>query len=208
MISRLQITSGQGPDECAWVVGRVLNSMQTEAQEAGQSFRLVEAIPGSKPGAFKSVLVSLEGEMTQAFIDAWQGTIQWVGKSPFRPHHKRQNWYVGVKAFSPPQKTEWQPDEIRIDRMRSSGPGGQHANKTESAVRITHLPSGTSVVAQEERSQHLNRKLAFSRLSDSLKRADSQATQQKHKDRWICHITLERGNPIRVYQGKDFKRKQ
>jgi len=208
MISWLQITAGQGPDECAWVVGRVLDQLRREAQDAGCEIRLLEAIPGGKPQTLKSALVALEGDQVEHLIEGWQGTIQWVGTSSFRPHHKRRNWFVGARAFRPAEKTAWDPSDVRIECMRSSGPGGQHTNKTESAVRVTHVPTGISVIAQEERSQHLNRKLALSRLADSLNRADQRAGQQQQKERWISHITLERGNPVRVYQGPKFQRRR
>lgn len=208
MISWLQITSGQGPDECAWVVARVLEQIEAEAKQDGLQLRVLEAQAGGQPLTLKSVLVALEGDRVDSFCGTWQGTIQWIGTSLFRPHHKRRNWFVGVGVFSPPEDSSWNLQDLRIECMRSSGPGGQHTNKTSSAVRVTHIPTGTTAIAQEERSQHMNRKLALSRLENSLQQTDQQTQQQQQKERWVCHITLERGNPIRVYAGKSFKRRR
>ena len=207
-MSWLQITAGQGPDECAWVVTKVLDQVQMEAHKKGIQVGLVEAVPGKKTDLMKSVLVSLEGNDLLAFVESWQGTVQWIGASTYRPNHKRKNWFVGIKAFHAPEEKQWDRDEIRIECMRASGPGGQHVNKSESAIRITHVPTGVSVIAQEERSQHRNRKLAFSRLDEALKQINCQAREQQQKDRWVCHIELERGNPVRVYEGSRFKRKR
>lgn len=94
-----------------------------------------------------------------------------------------------------------------IETMRASGPGGQQVNKTESAVRVTHIPTGLTVVAREERSQHMNRKLAVARLGELMKSQEKSAELQGKRDRWQQHNELERGNPIRTYEGTEFKRK-
>jgi peptide chain release factor len=91
--------------------------------------------------------------------------------------------------------------------MRSSGPGGQHVNRTESAVRITHVPTGIVAVAREERSQHRNRSLALARLAAALTGREREADRAAERERWSRHDALERGNPIRVYVGERFKRR-
>ena len=92
-----------------------------------------------------------------------------------------------------------------VDFLRASGPGGQHVNRTETAVRITHLPTGLSATAQEERSKHLNRKLAMARLFKILQQRGQNAEDQSRQERWLQHNELERGNPIHVYRGRDFR---
>jgi peptide chain release factor len=92
--------------------------------------------------------------------------------------------------------------------MRSSGPGGQHTNKTESGVRITHRPTGLTAVAQEERSQHRNRSLALSRLHLRWRAEQQSERQQSQQAQWESHSALERGNPTRIYTGSAFKPKR
>ena len=106
--------------------------------------------------------------------------------------------------MQPPETPAWTLDELRIDTMRSSGPGGQHVNKTSSAVRITHLPTGISVVAQEERSQHRNRALAMARLAKVFELSAEDAKNEKTKELWLQHWDLERGNEIQTYIGPEF----
>jgi peptide chain release factor len=84
--------------------------------------------------------------------------------------------------------------------MRSSGPGGQHVNKTESAVRAKHLPSGITVVASERRSQHQNKAEALERLQEKVSLWHIQQAADKAMDQWQQHNTLERGNSIRTFE--------
>jgi peptide chain release factor len=84
--------------------------------------------------------------------------------------------------------------------MRASGPGGQHVNRTESAVRVTHLPTGLQASASEERSQHRNRKLALARLGAKLEGLKDQQQGEAGRRRWRAHHALERGNPAHVFR--------
>ena len=98
------------------------------------------------------------------------------------------------------------PDEcVRLESMKSSGPGGQHVNKVETAVRAIHLVTGLTVTASEERSQYMNKKLALARLSNLIKAMNDENSSNNKRSMWMQHINLERGNPIRVYEGEGFK---
>ena len=91
--------------------------------------------------------------------------------------------------------------------MRASGPGGQHVNKTDSAIRATHTKSGIVVTAREERSQLMNKKLALARIASVLKEQKITAIASQEQLRWELHQQLERGNPKRIFQGLDFEEK-
>ena len=86
--------------------------------------------------------------------------------------------------------------------MRASGPGGQHVNRTDSAVRVTHVPTGVQATAREERSQHRNRKLALARLIRKLDVLTERQVTQAQEQRWRAHHELQRGNPIRVFRAE------
>lgn len=207
MISWLQITSGRGPDECCWVCCQVVKQIVNEASGNGYKANILETIPSDAPDSFRSALIAVEGGDIQRFISSWEGTILWIGKSMFRPNHKRKNWFIGVNSLNPPEEKELKSGEVKVECMKSSGAGGQHVNKTESAVRVTHIPTGLAAVAKEERSQHLNRKLALSRLYEKLKQEKDGMKLKHQQERWSCHNELERGNPLRIYEGKDFSPK-
>jgi peptide chain release factor len=117
-----------------------------------------------------SILLRIEGEAASAFAAKRIGSNQWIGTSPFRPRHKRRNWFVGVAlAPEPDAIIDLKNEDIDYQAMRASGPGGQHVNKTDTAVRATHRPTGLVATAQEQRSQqHANRRLARMKLAIML----------------------------------------
>ncbi len=202
----IQITAGRGPEECCWVVARLADYFQQTGEKMGMNIRAIHTAPGNRPDTYHSILLSIQTEhQANAFPAEWQGTVLWKGKSMFRPHHKRKNWFVSVQVLQPAAEETDNKQEIRVDRMRSSGPGGQHVNKTETAIRVTHLPSGISAIAQEERSQHLNRKLAMLRLQRLMEQRRQEAEQEFAKGCWRNHDNVERGNPCHVFSGRKFE---
>lgn len=208
----LQLSAGRGPAECQRVVARLLPIVCEEAAALGLSTTLLEASAGQQVQTLLSVLLAVEpkvyGSDPEALAATWVGTVQWVGRSPFRPHHKRQNWFVGIERFALPERPDFAERDVEIALLCASGPGGQHVNKTQSAVRVTHRPSGLSVVARQERSQHQNRRLALARLQALLAaRADGVAQDAEH-ERWQEHNQLTRGNAVRVYAGDDYERRR
>jgi peptide chain release factor len=195
----LQISAGSGPAECALAVVQVLQQLLAEAAAGGFEARTLEMEPGPQPGTANSVLVSISGgDGLAEFAATWCGTVQWQARSPFRPEHKRKNWFVGIEQLDPVAETAFRPSDVRWETMRASGPGGQHVNRTESAVRVTHVPSGLQAVASEERSQHRNRKLALARLAARLADRDAQHRGESQERRWRAHHDLQRGNPVRT----------
>lgn len=197
----LHITAGKGPQECRWVVAQLTRAFAREARDAGL---VCEVLDGTE-NLPASVLLSIAGEGAAAFAAARVGTNHWIGTSPQRPAHKRRNWFVGVALAPLPEAI---PDlgehDIAYQAMRASGPGGQHVNKTDSAVRATHLPTGLVVTAQEQRSQHANRKLARLKLAIMLEERRGQALGDVRRSQWQANQELERGNAVRVYEGTKF----
>ena len=128
------------------------------------------------------------------------------GKTPFRKHHKRKNWFVGVsKASEITDVPELHECDIKYQTLKAGGPGGQRVNKTESAARATYVPTGMTVVAREERSQFANKSLTRIKLALLLSAQKEASKLQQKGQLWTAHKGLERGNEIRVYEGLKFK---
>ncbi|AJE03573.1 peptide chain release factor H [Geobacter pickeringii] len=201
----LQITSGRGPTECAWVVARLSAILLKEAYRLGLLAEVIEQEPGPLANTSLSVLIHLDGVGSNEFARRCEGVIQWIGISPFRPHYQRKNWFVGVRSIAIPEPITFAASDVRFETFRSSGPGGQHVNTTDSAVRAVHLPTGISANASEERSQTANRKRALERLSILIARRKEKQALSVRQERWSAHNELERGNPVRVYVGQEFR---
>lgn len=200
----LLITSGNGPAECHLAVAGVLRRMQEEAEFEGLDLD-VSTTP-TKHG-LKSAVVVLHGARCAHFANRWCGSICWRAKSALRPHHKRANWFVGVFALAKnaADAVEILPHDVAFESFRAGGPGGQHQNTTDSAVRATHRPTGLTATAREMRSQHRNKALALERLQ-SLMNAQAIADQEAQKSNQNqLHNTLERGNPVRCFKGPMFR---
>jgi peptide chain release factor len=196
----IQITSGRGPEECARVVARIHGILLEEARACGLFAETVETIAGPMNGTLLSAMILIKGENPELFLNGWNGTVQWISKSPYRKYNKRKNWFVGVSVFDVAKEFIWDEKEVVYETLRASGPGGQHVNKTESAVRAKHLSSGVSVVVSERRSQHQNKTEAKERLQDKVKQWYVKKAMIKVQNQWQNHNTLKRGESIRTFE--------
>ena len=195
---RVQISSGQGPAECGLAVGLFYRQLQKE----GRDIRLIQSVRAKGGKGYSSILFETEEDMREL-----EGSVLWICRSPFRPKHRRKNWCIDVSVLE--QLPDTQGDmKLRFETFRSKGKGGQHVNKVETGVRVIHVPTGISVVSTEARSQHMNKKLAMNRLCDILADMELDNRRREKELAWMEHTRLERGNPVRVYEGMDFIRKK
>jgi len=199
----LQLSAAQGPAECCLAVALALQQLQREAVACLVDISLIEQEPGPLPRTLRSALLGLDGAAAQTLARRWSGTLLWTSASPFRPGHGRKNWYLGGTCFEPPRESL--AGEIRFEAMRSSGAGGQHVNKTDSAVRAIHVASGISVKVQSERSQHANKRLAILLIARKLEQQSEQTRHVLRAERRMAHHRLERGSPSRRFSGPQFE---
>lgn len=205
-MKRLLLSSGRGPAECRIALCKLVGVLQQEALSSGLDIDLVE---GPKPDKYgpASVVAVLYGDTAVSFARGWIGSVQWIARSPIRPHHKRKNWFVGV--FDTPQTEDippaLNPADVRFEAFRAGGPGGQHQNKTESAVRAIHVPTGLSATARDERSQHRNKALALTRLASLIKLQEDIAMLTERQAMHASHDRLERGRAVRRFKGTEFR---
>ena len=200
----LHLSSGQGPKECEWVVAELVNALCREGRAAGLTCEPIEPLEG--PAA--TALLRVSGDGAEAFAATCIGTIRWIGTSPFRPLHKRRNWFVGVQPVrTDEQSPNLRDEDIRYQTFRASGPGGQHVNKTDSAVRALHLPTGLVASSQDQRSQFANKKVARLKLAMLLDERRRAGEAGGKRALWDQNRELERGNAVRTYEGERFRRR-
>lgn len=143
-----------------------------------------------------------EGTAIGALRREWEGSVLYVATSnPYRPGHKRRNWFVGVNFIEPVQLAEISDSDIRYETCRSGGKGGQNVNKVETSVRAIHIPTGLAVRSSDERSQAQNKSRARERLILKLSQQNTAAEANATRRRWANHTTLQRGNPVKTLRG-------
>ena len=189
-----------GTESCDWA--SMLYRMYTRwADKKGFSLEVLDYLDGDEAG-IKSVTFEVRGENAYGYLKSEKGVHRLVRISPFNAAGKRQTSFVSCDVMPDIEEdvdVEIRDDDIRVDTYRSSGAGGQHINKTSSAIRITHLPTGIVVQCQNERSQHMNKDKAMQMLKAKLYLLKQQENEEKLSGIRGEVTEIGWGNQIRSY---------
>jgi len=197
----VSIHAGAGGTEAQDWVEMLLRMYLRWAENRGFKTSIIDYLPGDEAGV-KSVSFTLEGEYAYGFTKAEIGIHRLVRISPFDANARRHTSFASVFVYPEVDdeiKIEINEEDLRIDTYRAGGKGGQHVNKTDSAVRITHLPTGIVVQCQNERSQHKNKSMAMKYLKSRLYERELQQKNDKLDEENKLKKDIAWGSQIRSY---------
>ena len=195
-----------GTEACDWA-GMLYRMYTRWATAKGYDVEVLDYLDGEEAG-IKSVTFQVNGENAYGYLKSEKGVHRLVRISPFNAAGKRQTSFASCDVMPEIEEdldVEINDDDIRVDTYRSSGAGGQHINKTSSAIRITHLPTGIVVQCQNERSQHMNKDKAMQMLKAKLYMLKQQENAEKAADIRGDVTDIGWGNQIRSYVMQPYK---
>ena len=197
----LAVHAGAGGTESQDWAEMLLRMYLRWAERRGYVSEILDSSPGEEAG-IKSATINISGDYAYGYLRSEHGVHRLVRLSPFDADHARHTSFALVEVMPEAQPNvdiQIGPDEVKVETFRSSGPGGQHMQKTSSAVRLTHLPTGTAVVCQNERSQYQNKEAAMKILRARLLKLKLAEDAEKQAQLKGERVSAGWGNQIRSY---------
>jgi len=197
----LAIHAGAGGTESQDWAEMLMRMYLRWAERHNYQTEVLDLSPGEEAGV-KSVIIAVSGDYVHGYLKSEHGVHRLVRLSPFDADHARHTSFALVEVMPEAEADvdiKIEPDELKVDTFRSSGPGGQHMQKTSSAVRLTHLPTGLVVTSQSERSQHQNKEIALKILQARLLELKSTERDEERARLKGERVAAGWGNQIRSY---------
>ncbi len=197
----VSIHAGSGGVEAEDWAGMLFRMYSHWCNKSDRQFDVVSAVHSMEAvSGFKKVDLIIKGELAYGYLKSETGVHRLVRKSPFDKNQRRHTSFTSVKVTPLLDKTitiNINKNDVRVDTMRGSGAGGQHRNKTDSAVRLTHIPTGITAFCQSGRSQHANRASAWDILHSRI--YEHEKSQQAEQAPIVQELDISWGNQIRSY---------
>ena len=197
----LAVHAGAGGTESQDWAQMLLRMYLRWAERRGYKAEILDVSSGEEAG-IKSAVVGISGDYACGYLKSEHGVHRLVRLSPFDADHARHTSFALVEVMPEAEAdvdVKIEPDDLKVDVFRSSGPGGQHMQKTSSAVRLTHLPTGLVVTCQSERSQHQNKEIALKILQARLLELELEKKAEERAQLKGKHVSAGWGNQIRSY---------
>ena len=199
--SFLEVHAGAGGTESQDWANMLLRMYVRWAEQHGHKIEYLEETPGEEAG-IKSATVRIKGRNAYGWLKTEDGVHRLVRISPFDSNARRHTSFASITAYPVVDdriKIDIKESDVRVDTMRSGGAGGQHVNKTESAIRLTHMPTNIVVVCQNDRSQHRNRAQAWDMLRARLYELELKKREEKAAAEQAAKTDIGWGHQIRSY---------
>ena len=193
----IHISSGNSVDEVCRALWHFLNWLERE----GYRFEVLQREYGKLEDTYKSLVLESDDKRFLALT----GTHLWRCQSPFRPKHKRKNWYFSLHIRHTIKSETIDESKVVYQTMKSPKKGGQHVNTTCSGVRAVYAPLGLEAVSYDERSQHKNKAIALKRLKKRVLQMQECKENTLRKDQWVQGKTVIRGRAVKIFEGSRFK---
>jgi peptide chain release factor 2 len=199
--SFLEVHAGAGGTESQDWANMLLRMYVRWAEQHGHKIEYLEETPGEEAG-IKSATIRIKGRNAYGWLKTEDGVHRLVRISPFDSNARRHTSFASITAYPVVDdriKIDIKESDVRVDTMRSGGAGGQHVNKTESAIRLTHMPTNIVVVCQNDRSQHRNRAQAWDMLRARLYELELKKREEKAAAEQAAKTDIGWGHQIRSY---------
>ena len=193
--------AGAGGTEAQDWCEMLIRMYQMWAQKNGYTYTVLDSLPGDEAG-IKSCTIEINGLNAYGYLKAEKGVHRLVRISPFNSAGKRMTSFASIEVMpelDDSVEIDIRPEDIKMEAFRASGAGGQHINKTSSAVRLTHIPTGIVTSCQTQRSQHQNREYAMRMLKSKLAEIAEQQQKEKIEDIKGVQKEIAWGSQIRSY---------
>jgi len=197
----LTIHAGAGGTESQDWAEMLMRMYLRWAERHGYKAEILDTSPGDEAG-IKNAIIGISGDYTCGYLKSEHGVHRLVRLSPFDADHARHTSFALVEVMPEAESNidiKIEPDDLKVEAFRSSGPGGQHMQKTSSAVRLTHLPTGLAATCQSERSQHQNKETALKILHARLLKLELAERAEERAKLKGKRVTAGWGNQIRSY---------
>jgi len=193
---RIYISSGNGVDEVCRALWHFMRWTETR-----YSFEILKLEHARCEEGYRSIVLKSD----DAGLLALSGTHLWRCQSPFRPKHKRKNWYFTLSVDTVEEEVCIDRKKVIYQTMKSPKKGGQHVNTTNSGVRAHYLPLGLEALSYDDRSQHRNKEIALARLIQKVQNQVASQNRELQQRQWKQGKEIERGNAVKVFEGESFQ---
>jgi len=202
----LHFYANKNQRESVLALAQVIKKFIQASLNLGLTAKILHKISGGSSASVSEAYILIDADSQSDFIRSWSGTIRWIGKPKIGSIEKEISWFVGCSIWQEYTPLIYNINDVSYQTMRSGGPGGQHVNKVNTAVRAIHELTGIQVSVSDTRSQMKNKTLAIKRLEEKVLEFETRQLVDQILSSTKKPATLLENRPVRTFRGSDFKK--